>query len=241
MRAAVAQRVGTTLEGANSRPPLPRWARDGAEFDRAIAFVDATFALALTLLVTTLEVDDASAWTSLDALGDAVGPQFFAFAIAFVVIAGYWLRHHRLIASFAAIDTPVIVANLALVAAIVLLPFGTRSVGDPGVEDLPLPTAVMAVNVAAASILHAAVFALAWRRGLLGSSPDGADPWDYLLASLAPAAVFLASVPVAYAASPGAAQLCWLAMIPVGYAVGRRIAARGRRERDPADRPADGA
>jgi uncharacterized membrane protein len=190
--------------------------------------------------VTTLEVDGASACTSLGALDDAVGPQFFAFVIAFVVIAGYWLRHHRLIASFAAIDTPVIVANLALVAAIVLMPFATRSVGDPGVEDLPLPTAVMAVNVAVASILHAAVFALAWRRGLLGSTPDGAQPWDYLLASLAPAVVFLASIPVAYAVSPGAAWLCWLAIIPVGYAAGRRIVARARSEPDP-DRPADGA
>ena len=178
--------------------------------------------------MTTLEVDDASAWTSLDALGDAVGAQFVAFLIAFAVIAGYWLRHHRLIASFAAIDTPVIVANLALVAAIVLLPFSTRSVGDPGLEDLPLPTAVMAVNIAAASILHAAVFALAWRRGLLGSRPDRIDPRDYLLASLAPAAVFLASIPVAYAASPIAAQFCWLALIPIGYVIDWRIAARGR-------------
>jgi uncharacterized membrane protein len=211
------------------RPSPTPWTRDAPEFDRAIGFIDATFALALTLLVTTLEVDDASAWTSLDALADAVGAQFIAFAIAFVVIAGYWLRHHRLVASFAAIDTGLIVANLALVAAIVLLPFSTRSVGDPGVEDLPLPTAVLAVNVAAASILHAAVFALAWRRGLLASNPEGADPSDYLLASLAPAAVFLASIPVAYLASPVAAQLCWLALIPVGWAVNRRIAARTRR------------
>jgi uncharacterized membrane protein len=153
--------------------------------------------------VTTLEVDDApTSWTSLDELYDAIGPQFFAFAIAFVVIAGYWLRHHRLIASFAAIDTPVIVANLALVAAVVLLPFSTRSVGDPGVEDLPLPTAVMAVNVAAASIFHAAVFVLAWRRGLLGARLMPAEPLEQVLGSLAAAAVFLASIPVAYAASP---------------------------------------
>ena len=35
----------------------PRYSRDQSEFDRAIGFVDATFALALTLLVTTLDVD----------------------------------------------------------------------------------------------------------------------------------------------------------------------------------------
>jgi len=33
-----------------------RYQRDDAEFDRAIAFIDATFAVALTLLVTTLDI-----------------------------------------------------------------------------------------------------------------------------------------------------------------------------------------
>lgn len=37
-----------------------RYSREQAEFDRAIGFMDATFALALTLLVTTLEVDRAA-------------------------------------------------------------------------------------------------------------------------------------------------------------------------------------
>ena len=36
----------------------PRYSRDDSEFDRAIGFIDATFALALTLLITTLEVAD---------------------------------------------------------------------------------------------------------------------------------------------------------------------------------------
>jgi uncharacterized membrane protein len=57
-----------------------RYSREESEFDRAIAFLDATFALALTLLVTTLEVDDrASAWQSLGSLDDAIGTQFIAF------------------------------------------------------------------------------------------------------------------------------------------------------------------
>ena len=74
-----------------------RYSRDQAEFDRAIGFIDAAYALALTLLVTTLVVDDPrEAFSSLGALGDAVGGQVLAFAIAFAVIASYWLDHHRL-------------------------------------------------------------------------------------------------------------------------------------------------
>ena len=51
----------------------PRYARDASEFDRAIGFIDATFALALTLLITTLQVpDDTTAWESLGSLDDAL-------------------------------------------------------------------------------------------------------------------------------------------------------------------------
>jgi uncharacterized membrane protein len=74
--------------------------------------------------------------------------------IAFAVIASYWLQHHRMVASFVAIDVRTIVANLCLIAGIVLLPFSTAAVGDPSVEDLPLPTALMAVNVAVVSVLY---------------------------------------------------------------------------------------
>jgi hypothetical protein len=79
-----------------------RYPRDGPEYSPAIAFFDATYAVALTLLVTTLEIDNRpSAFTSLSALDRAVGAQFVAFAIAFAVIASYWLMSHRMLASFA--------------------------------------------------------------------------------------------------------------------------------------------
>ena len=199
-----------------------RYRRDDSEFDRAIGFVDATYALALTLLVTTLDIDDLpTAWSSPGSLFDAVGAQFIAFAIAFAVIANYWVVHHRMIASFGAIDYPTIVANLFLICAIVLLPFSTQSVGDPSVDELALPTAVMAVNVAAASILHSTVFAMGARRGLLARPSPPEEVRGYLLLGLLPAVVFLASVPVAYAASPAAARGCGVALVPLNLIAGK--------------------
>ena len=211
-----------------------RYSRDQSEFDRAIGFVDATFALALTLLVTTLDVGDpAAAFTSLGALDDAVGQQFIAFAIAFAVIASYWLQHHRLIASFAAIDYTTIVVNLFLIAAIVLLPFTTQSVGDPGVEDLPLPTVLMAVDVVAASALHTLVYAVAVRRDLLSSTPSRGEVSYNVVNGLAAAAVFGVSVPIAYMISPVAAQVAWISLLPISYLLGR-YTERWRRATDPA-------
>ena len=41
-----------------------RYTREESEFDRALAFVDATFAFAMTLLVTTLDISDPAAPTA---------------------------------------------------------------------------------------------------------------------------------------------------------------------------------
>jgi uncharacterized membrane protein len=212
----------------------PRYSRDQGEFDRAIGFVDATYALALTLLVTTLDVDHPRvAFSSLGALEDAVGGQFVAFAIAFAVIASYWLEHHRMIASFAAIDYTAIVVNLFLIAAIVLLPFSTQAVGDSGVEDLALPTVIMAVNVVAASVLHTLVYVVAVRDNLLSTVPSAGEVRWFVVNALAAAVVFAASVPVAYVISPTWARITWIGLVPIGWLL-RGYTASWRRTTDTA-------
>jgi uncharacterized membrane protein len=200
---------------------VARYQRDDQEFGRAIGFFDATYALALTLLVTTLNITEPSLeWDGLRALWDAIGPQFLAFGISFAVIASYWLAHHRLVRTLAAVDQLMIVANLVLVASIVVIPFSTNAVGDPGVEDLPLPTAFLAVNIAVASGLHTLVYMLAYWRELFLVRPSAREVQGALVIGLSPGAIVLGSVPVAYLASPVIAQLCWLLIIPI------RVAAR---------------
>ena len=90
----------------------------------------------------------------------------------------------------------------------------------PGVEDLPLPTAFLAVNIAVASGLHALVWMLAYRRELFLVRPSAREVHGAIVIGLSPAAIVLASVPVAYLASRVIAQLCWLLIIPI------RVAAR---------------
>jgi uncharacterized membrane protein len=209
-----------------------RYTRGESEFDRAIAFIDATFALASTLLVTSLDiVDRASAFRSLSSLGEEVGPQFITFLIAFAVIGSYWLEHHRMVASFVAIDVPTIVANLCLIAGIILLPFSTAAVGDPSVEDLPLPTVLMAVNVAAVSVLYTVVWIVAAGGGLIEPSRDAGGRLEWVVGGLAPAVVFLASIPIAYLVAPDIARLFWVLLLVVDPVVSR-LTARMRRPND---------
>lgn len=204
-------------------PPLHAYQRDEDEFGRAVGFFDATYALALTLLVTTLDVGDSRAnWIDLGALENAVGSQFVAFLISFGVIAIFWLHNHRLLSQFASIDLPLIVLNLVLVGTIVLLPFTTEALGGGNVNDLPLPTVVYAANIAAASILNAVVYETARRRGLLREAPDRQTARANVLGALGPAAVFLCSIPIAYLASAEAARWFWLSIVVVGPLAGSR-------------------
>lgn len=201
---------------------IARYRREDAEFDRAVAFIDATFAVALTLLVTTLDIrTDPKSWSSLDAFYEAGGSQIVAFAVSFLIIAGYWLAHYQLFAGFDAIDIRIIVVNLAMLAAIVVLPFTTEYAGDPNIDHLPLPVAIVSVNIAAVSGAFTAVYAMARSRGVLKSSPTSRAFGFNVASMLAPAAVFLASVPIAYAVSPVAARLFWLTLVPVNAVLGR--------------------
>jgi uncharacterized membrane protein len=200
---------------------IERYKRDDAEFDRAVAFIDATFAVALTLLVTTLDLgSEPKSWDSLSSFYDGLGSQLVAFAISFLVIAGYWLSHYRLMATFSAIDIPVIVVNLVLLAAIVILPFSTESAGNPDINDLPLPTVMLAVNIAAVSTAFTLLYVLARRRGLLRKDPAPREFTWSALSFLTPAVVFLVSVPIAVLATPGLAQLSWLSLLVVNPIVG---------------------
>jgi uncharacterized membrane protein len=221
---------------------VERYKREDNEFDRAIAFIDATFAVAMTLLVTTLDVDtDAGSWSSVGDLYDSGGSQFIAFAISFVVIAGYWLAHYRLFAGFVGIDIPVIVANLVLLAAIVVLPFTTEYAGDPDINDLALPTVIVSINIAAVSSAFTVVYVLAVRRGLARRVPAPQEVLWSALALLAPAMVFLLSIPIAVFADPVYAQLSWLALIVVNPWFGRRAARAAATGDDASDSAPPGA
>jgi uncharacterized membrane protein len=199
-----------------------RYQRDDAEFDRAIAFIDATFAVALTLLVTTLDIkSDSESWNSLAHFYDAMGSQLVAFAISFVVIAMYWVAHYRLVATFGAIDLRLITVNLFLLAAIVVVPFATESAGNPAVDQLPLPAAVLSVNLAAVSIAFTLIYVIARDRGLLRVEHSQRDFRWRVAMFLAPGVVFLASVPVAYAIDPGVARLTWLSLAVINPLLGR--------------------
>lgn len=209
-----------------AKPPRPGVYRRGSvEFGRAFTFFDATFAVALTLLVTGLgRASSRSTWNNLHSLISADGGQLGAFALSFAVVAGYWLANHRFGASLAAISPRLIVGTLVLLAAVVILPFSTEALGA---FRQPLSTAVYAVNVALVTATEAVLFMLAWSEGLLEEALARRTALINLVPQVVPAAVFLASVPIAYFLSPSAARLSWASLFllsPVAGAWAKRAA-----------------
>lgn len=204
-----------------------RWAfqRDSLEFGRAVNLIDAIFGFCLTLLVTTLEVPPATAWVSLRALlNTGLGDQLTAFVISFVVVVGFWATNHQVLSSFRALDSATVRICAYLVGMVIFIPFTTKAISDPDPAHLPLPTALYAANITAIVLATVALILVGRARGLA----DTTLPVPGLMAhSVAVAAVFLISIPIAYRYGPDTAMWSWLSLLAINPLIG--MAARHRR------------
>ena len=163
---------------------------------------DGIMAVAITLLVLNVEPPERatgeSLWQALDAqvLGE-VG----VFLLSFLLIARYWLVHHRVFAFLPSRCSPRFVAvNFAFLATICLMPF-TTEIFTANSDDVTA-LAVYAGGLALGSALLGAMFRLAGR-------PGGRR-------SLLVPFVFLAAIPVGLVIGPQFAPLTWflLALVP---------------------------
>jgi uncharacterized membrane protein len=120
--------------------------------DRVLAFSDAVFAIAITLLTLDLRVRpglDGSAFTR--ELRDLL-PSLGAYALSYVILGQLWLTHHRIFSVIARVDRPLLICNLAFLGLIALLPFPVRLLSD--YHDRPLAVAVYALTFIAAMLLQ---------------------------------------------------------------------------------------
>jgi uncharacterized membrane protein len=176
------------------------------EFSRIVAFTDGVFAIAITLLVLTLEVP-----TDVSDLGRQLREQwdeFFAYGLSFAVLGSLWIAHHRFFGSLARFDGRLVVLNLVYLAFIALVPFSSDLLGNYSGQSVAV--ILYAANLTAVTLAFALQTAYAHRRDLVR---DWAKPYTPRLAGppafLIPF-VFLASIPVALV-SPRAALVLWIA------------------------------
>ena len=183
-------------DAPTGQPARIRFERDEVEFGRAINFFDATFAIATTLLVTTL-ASGQKQWASWSAFHAAVGGPMFAYALSFVVVSTFWWANHRFVSSLEALTPRVIAASMLMLAFVVLVPFSTAGLGTSGGANGQVATVVYAVNVAGVSLSVFVTFRVALAQRLFIVAPTKEEILERSIATLDVPAVFLVSVPIA--------------------------------------------
>ena len=220
--------MSSETSGSSPRKLYPR---DGVEFNRVLAFSDGVFAIAITLLVISIEVPDLADKDSVGDLADALNdlyPAIVSFVISFLVIGRYWIAHHTFVASLKGIDGAFIWANLIYLGFVAFLPFPTALLGE--LFENPLSIAVYAVAAGAVSAMEVVLMRRAHRDGLMDPPlSDEAMKWGSL-AALTPVLFFALSIPIAFLAGTTLAALSWLLTIPAAMALDRRRPAEVRGE-----------
>jgi uncharacterized membrane protein len=103
--------------------------------ERLETMVDAIFAFAMTLLVLGIQTPSFSVGQASLELPGYIGhifPQIILFVIAFLVLALFWLEHHRQFYYVRLADPAILWLNVAILIFIVLIPFTTDISGDYG-------------------------------------------------------------------------------------------------------------
>lgn len=203
--------------------PNPRFRRrsEELEFDRVAFFSDAVFAIAMTLLVVGIGIPRVSESKIGEHIADKK-EEIFGFFLSFVVIGFYWLAHHRFFSKLVAVDVRFMKINLLYLAAIAFMPFPTALVGVYG-DEQAVVIVLYAVTLGIASILEAVLFFHAQRADLLRKRLDDRAFRNYMLASIAPAAVFALSIPIALFYDPGIGLLSWILIFPAEYFIAKYL------------------
>ena len=187
--------------------------------DRAGAFSDGVYAIALTLLVLNFkfphlrgstETVDRELWRFIRDQGGT----FLSYAISVFVIGRYWLAHHRMFRLFRHTDAVLLELNLVALALVAFLPYPTQLLGSYG--DTRTATVFYALTVAAVGSMHGALWWHAMRADLIDPEVTDAYRRHSLARGIMLPALFLVSVPVAFV-SVTAAQLVWWSTLFVRF------------------------
>jgi uncharacterized membrane protein len=120
--------------------------------DRVLAFSDAVFAIAITLLTLQLQLPPGLQGSAFTTELRHLLPSLGAYALSYIILGQLWLTHHRIFSVIARVDRPLLTANLAFLGLIALLPFPVHLLAD--YHDRPLAVAVYALTFILAMVLQ---------------------------------------------------------------------------------------
>jgi len=100
------------------------------ETSRVEAFSDGVFAIAVTLLILAVGIEQEFAKGSVKHSLLHLWPAYIAYAISFLTVGIMWVNHHQIFRHFERVDRPLLLLNILLLMCISFTPFPTRIVAQ---------------------------------------------------------------------------------------------------------------
>jgi uncharacterized membrane protein len=187
------------------------------DVDRVVAFSDGVFAIAITLLVLSINVPEVPDNHLRQALEDLV-PFVFTYALSFLIVGLYWLAHHRLFRSLERVDRTLLWLNLLVLGVVVIIPVPTELLGRYG--ETTLATVVYSASM---TIAGGAMVLLGWYVRHANLAPRTSHEAAVLgtWRGAIPPIVFGVSIPIAFV-DPALAKFFWIAIWPCNVVLERR-------------------
>jgi len=127
------------------------------QVERFTFFVDAVFAITITLLVIDLRPaalpapTDKLIWRSIAEMGF----KFLGFVISFGIVGHYWSVHHRIFGYVIKNSTSLIWLNLGFLLTVVTLPFCAGLLGEySAMTNLRIPYAIYTINMVLTGLMN---------------------------------------------------------------------------------------
>jgi uncharacterized membrane protein len=189
---------------------------DKTGLDRLISFSDAIIAFAMTLMAMEIAIPDTVTVEQLhQSLLDML-PTLQNYMLSFVVVAVYWVQHHRTFKYIRRYDGGLMWLNLLFLALIVLVPFPTDLVDRFGDED-SLVSMIYASSLALTGLALVVIWCYATHNHrLVDADLDPALIRMVTRSRLVAPVVFLLSIPVAWL-NPVIAMYMWIAVFPLAF------------------------
>jgi uncharacterized membrane protein len=209
---------------AGEAPRAPRATRRErrtyeTEFARIVAFSDGVFAIAITLLVLSLEVPDVPDEDLARALSQD-WPHLLAYGLSFAVVGRFWLVHHSFFSTLTGFDSTLMTSNLVYLGLIVLVPFASDVLGEYG--NTATAVVIYGGTLGAAGLLNWLMIRYALRGDLIVHERlPSTEPFGQAGALIIPG-VFLLSIPVAILIDPLVGELLWFGAFAAVRTVRRR-------------------
>ena len=195
------------------------------ETGRVEAFSDGVFAIAITLLILAVGVDQARASGSLSHQLLHLWPAYIAYAVSFVTVGIMWINHHQLFHHFAGADRILLLLNTLLLMSIAFTPFPTRVVAEFAhtTSDRRAAALLYGINFTFTAILFLALWLYGSRR-LLRPDSDMREV-SGITRSYLPGAPLYGTATLIALASP-TASLIMFAVIALFYAISSAVFGR---------------